>query len=123
MPTHQTVERFVKLVEAGKGLEALDLFYAGNASMQENQATPRVGKAALRAGEAAAQAAVSDMTARCVRPILIEGDVVVLRWTFDYVDGQGRAVHFEELAYQRWAGDHILEEQFFYDPGQFKARA
>ena len=78
MPTHQTVERFVKLVEAGKGLEALDLFYAGNASMQENQATPRVGKAALRAGEAAAQAAVSDMTARCVRPILIEGDVVVM---------------------------------------------
>ncbi len=123
MPTHQTVERFVKLVETGKGLEALDLFYAGNASMQENQATPRIGKAALLAGEAAARAAVSDMTARCVRPILIEGDVVVIRWTFDYIDGQGRVVRFEELAYQRWAGDHILEEQFFYDPGQFKARA
>jgi hypothetical protein len=53
---------------------------------------------------------------------LIEGDKVVIRWNFDYVDGEGRAVHFEELAYQRWVGNSILEEQFFYDPGQFKSR-
>ena len=122
MPTHQTVERFVELVEAGKGVDALDMFYAENASMQENQAPPRTGKAALLANERAAQASVTGMTARCVRPVLIEGDIVVIRWIFDYVDGQGRAVRFQELAYQRWAGDSILEEQFFYDPGQFKSR-
>jgi hypothetical protein len=78
------------------------------------------GVPALLAHETAAQAAVSGTTDRCIRPILIEGDTVVLRWTFDYVDSRGRSVHFEELAYQRWAGDSILEEQFFYDPGQFK---
>ena len=122
MPTHQTVERFVELVEAGNGVDALDRFYAENASMRENQGQPRIGKAALLTRERAAQAAVRDMTARCVRPILIEGDVVVIRWNFDYVDGEGHAVHFEELAYQRWAGDSILEEQFFYDPVQFKSR-
>ncbi len=122
MPTYQTVARFVELVEAGKAIDALDMFYAENASMQENQARPRIGKAALLAHETTAQAAVTDMTARCVRPILVEGDTVVIRWTFDYVDGQGRAVHFQELAYQRWAGDNILEEQFFYDPGQFALR-
>jgi hypothetical protein len=123
MPTHQTVERFVELVEAGKAIDALDMFYAENASMQENQAQPRIGKSALLAHETAAQAAVTGMTARCVRPILIEGDTVVIRWIFDYVDGRGRAVHFQELAYQRWSGDNILEEQFFYDPGQFTLRA
>lgn len=122
MPTHQTVGRFVELVEAGKAIDALDMFYAEDASMRENQAQPRIGKAALLAHETAAQAAVARMTARCVRPILIDGDTVVIRWVFDYVDGQGRAVHFEELAYQRWAGDRILEEQFFYDPGQFTVR-
>ncbi|MEP6501963.1 MAG: nuclear transport factor 2 family protein [Betaproteobacteria bacterium] len=123
MPTRQTVERFVELVEAGHGVAALEEFYGENASMQENQAVPRFGKPALVANETAAQAAVTCMTARCIRPILIEGDTVVLRWTFDYVDGRGRPVHFEELAYQRWAGECILEEQFFYDPGQFKPRA
>ena len=119
MPAHQAVERFVELVEAGKAIDALDQFYAENASMQENQAPPRIGKPALLANEAAAQAAVTGMTGRCVRPILVQGDTVVIRWIFDYVDGRGRAVRFQELAYQRWAGDHILEEQFFYDPGQF----
>ena len=122
MPTHQDVENFIALVEAGEAIDALDTFYAENASMQENQSPPRVGKSALVAHERAAQAAVTGMTARCVRPVLIDGDTVVIRWVFDYVDSRGRAVRFEELAYQRWAGDRIKEEQFFYDPGQFKAR-
>jgi len=120
MPTRQTVERFVELVEAGHGVAALDEFYAENASMQENQSAPRIGKPALLARETAALDSVTNMTARCIRPFLIEGDTVVLRWTFDYLDGHGRPVQFEELAYQRWAGERILEEQFFYDPAQFK---
>ena len=120
MPALQTVERFVALVEAGDGIVALDTFYAENASMRENQSPPRAGKPALLAHETAAQAAATGMTARCIRPILIDGDTVVLRWLFDYLDRQGRAVRFEELAYQRWAGERIVEEQFFYDPGQFR---
>jgi hypothetical protein len=123
MPIRQTVERFVELVEAGQGLAALDEFYAENASMQENHAAPRIGKPALLAHETAAQASVTNMTARCIRPFLIEEDTVVLRWKFNYVDGCGRPVQFEELAYQRWTGDRIREEQFFYDPAQFKPRA
>src|SRR5205807_2968598 len=103
-------------------VEALDQFYAENASMQENQSAPRIGKAALLAHETAAQASVTNMTARCIRPFLIEGDTVVLRWTFDYVDGHGRSVRFEELAYQRWAGERIFDAQFFYDPSQSNAR-
>ena len=34
MPKPETVERFVELVEAGHTVEALDVFYADNASMQ-----------------------------------------------------------------------------------------
>jgi hypothetical protein len=64
MPTHQTVESFVGLVEGGNGIEALNRFYAENASMRENQAQPRIGKAALLAREIAAQASVRHMSAR-----------------------------------------------------------
>lgn len=123
MPATQAVEQFVQLVEAGRGLDAIDLFYAEDVAVRENQAPARAGRAALLAREAAAQAAISGLRARCVRPILVAGDIVVIRWVFDYLDGQGRAVHFEELAYQRWAGDRIQEEQFFYDPGQFRPGA
>jgi ketosteroid isomerase-like protein len=121
MPSLQIVERFVALVETGRGIEALDAFYADDACVRENDSPPRRGKAALVANETAAQAAVSGMKARCVRPIPIAGDTVVIRWVFDYVDSRGRPVHFEELAYQRWSGDRIADEQFFYDPAQFRA--
>lgn len=123
MPAAQAVERFVQLVETGRGIEAIDLFYAEDVAVRENQAPARVGKAALLASETAAQAAISDPRARCVRPILVADDIVVIRWIFDYRDRQGRAVHFEELAYQRWVGDTIQEEQFFYDPAQFRPGA
>jgi hypothetical protein len=34
---------------------------------------------------------------------------------FQWLDGRDR---MEELAYQRWDGERIAEEQFFYDPAQ-----
>ncbi|HEY9097225.1 MAG TPA: nuclear transport factor 2 family protein [Hydrogenophaga sp.] len=118
MPSIQSVERFVSLVESGQGLEAIQQCYAEHASMQENGAPPREGKAALLAFEHAAQASVSRLMSTCVRPVLIEGDVVVIRWLFSYTTAGGKAVRFEELAYQQWEGDLIVRERFFYDPAQ-----
>jgi SnoaL-like domain len=120
MPSLQTVESFVALVEAGKTLEAMRRFYAEHATMQENSAAPRVGKTALIQYEEAALATIADMKATCIRPVFISGDFVVLRWVFEIQDKQGRSVRFEELAHQRWEGDLVVEERFFYDPVQFK---
>ena len=120
MPSLNTVERFVAMVEAGQGVEALTLFYAEHASMQENEATPRVGKDALLRFEHAAQASTTNLRSTCVRPILVTGDVAVIRWIFEYTTKTGKPVRFEELAYQRWENELIVQEQFFYDPAQFK---
>jgi hypothetical protein len=119
MPSSSTVERFVSLVEAGKGVEALNAFYADHASMQENFAEQRTGKSALLKFETAAQASVTDLRSTCIRPVFIADDFVVIRWLFEYKTKQGTPVRFEELAYQRWDGDFIVQEQFFYDPAQF----
>jgi hypothetical protein len=119
MPSLSIVEQFVALVEAGQGIEALEQFYAENASMQENGGVPRVGKEALLQFERAAQAAVTGLKSVCVRPVLVSGDTVVIRWVFEYAKA-GKPVRFEELAYQRWVGNLIVQEQFFYDPAQFK---
>lgn len=122
MPTLATVESFVGLVESGQGLEALERFYADDATMQENQAEPRTGKAALLAHEAKSLAAVTGLKATCIRPIFVSGDTVVIRWVFEYTLESGRKMRLEELAYQRWAGDRIVQEQFFYDPSQIRSR-
>ena len=58
----------------------------------------------------------------CVPPVFINGDKVVVRWIFEFAFKDGRAMRIEELAYQRWAGERVAEEQFFYDPKQL-ARA
>ena len=120
MPSLNTVERFVAMVEAGQGIEALSLFYAEHASMQENGAAPRVGKEALLKFEHAAQASTTNLRSTCMRPFFVSGDVAVIRWVFEYTTKTGKPVRFEELAYQRWENELIVQEQFFYDPAQFK---
>lgn len=52
--------------------------------------------------------------------MFIAGDFVVLRWVFEYESTRGSRTRFEELAYQRWQDQRIVEEKFFYDPPQFK---
>jgi hypothetical protein len=120
MPSINTVDEFVQQVEDGNTVEAMVRFYAENASMQENSSALRVGKEALIKHEQDALASISWMKATCVRPIFISGDFVVIRWIFEIEDKTGKAVRFEELAYQRWEGEQITEERFFYDPAQLK---
>jgi hypothetical protein len=120
MPSPQTIEDFVRLVEESKTVEAMERFYAEYASMQENMASPRVGKKALIKHEEDALASISKLKATCIRPVFVSGDLAVIRWVFEIHDKAEKSMNFEELAYQRWDGNLIVEEQFFYDPGQFK---
>ena len=57
----------------------------------------------------------------CIRPVLVNGDNVVVRWVFEFTWLDGRATRMEEIAYQRWENDRLIEEQFFYDPSQLIA--
>lgn len=51
MPTQQTLDRLVARVEQNAHVEAIEEFYAPDASMQENSEPPRVGRDALVAQE------------------------------------------------------------------------
>ena len=42
----------------------------------------------------------------------------MIRWVFEFIGHDGRAFRQDELAYQRWEGDLIVEERFYYDPAQ-----
>lgn len=119
MPNPDVLERFIARVEANAHAEAIEEFYAPHASMQENRAAPRVGRDALVARERQVLAGVKAVTSRCIRPVLVNGDIVVVRWVFHFDRLDGMSADLEELAYQRWEGDRIVEETFFYDPAQF----
>ena len=122
MPTAQTLERFIALVEQNAHVEAVEGFYTADASMQENQSAPRVGRDAHVANERRVLAKTKTLTSKCVRPVFVSGDRVVIRWVFRFEWLDGTVTRMEELAYQRWEGERIAEETFFYDPAQLVPR-
>jgi hypothetical protein len=120
MPSRKTVEAFVALVESGKYDLAIERYYAEDATMQENLDAPRMGRATLVEGERRVMARFKEILARSVGRVLIEGDYVVIRWFFEFIDNTGGKRTLDELAYQRWHGDLVAEERFYYDPAQLK---
>lgn len=123
MPTKASLDRFIALVEASEFIAAMEAFYAPNASMQENFNPPRVGKPALLEHERKALAGTRNVKSARVGPVFVDGDLVVIRWRFESESTSGSVTTIEELAYQRWEGDQIVQEQFFYDPAQMKKPA
>ena len=89
--------------------------------MQKNQSPPRVSRDVLVAHEKAALARAASVMSTCVAPVLVNGDHVVIRWVFEFTGLDGRKNRIEKLAWQRWEGEQIAQETFFYDPVQFKA--
>ena len=116
MPSRQTVQDFITLVEQGHYVEAIEQFYAPHASMQENSQPPRRGRDVLVSYERAVMAACSAMRTLPVDSFLVDGDFVVIHWVFEFTRVSGSMLRIDELAHQRWEGDKIVEERFFYDP-------
>jgi hypothetical protein len=120
MPSPSRVEALIARVEPGKFVDALEQFYAANASMQENNDAPRAGLAALVENEGRVMSVSNAVRARATRPFFVAGDHAVINWVFEFVDPTGRARRLGELAYQRWSGDKVVEERFYHDPAQLR---
>jgi hypothetical protein len=118
MPDRDVVLSFVAMVESGDYVGAIERFYTDGASMQENNDAPRVGRTTLMDGERHVMAAFKSITAKHVGLVLVDGDHVGIRWSFVFEPHEGPKRMLEEIAWQSWSGDRIVEETFFYDPKQ-----
>lgn len=118
MPARERVRQLIALVESGRFVEALQQFYAEDATMQENNQPPRQGLEALIRHERGVMAAFEEVRTLPVQSFLVDGDHVVINWVFEFVGTDGRAVRMDELAHRVWRGDRIASERFYYDPGQ-----
>ena len=118
MPTPETIERFVALVEANTHVEAVESFYAADVAMHENQSAPRVGRDLAIANERSLLKRAKSIHSQCIRPVIVNGDHVAIRWVFEFQWLDGTRTRMEEVAWQRWQDERIVEETFFYDPAQ-----
>ncbi|MBQ4821483.1 nuclear transport factor 2 family protein [Aquimarina sp. MMG016] len=122
MPLEETVERFIARVEENKHDSAIEEFYTIDATMQENQLEPRAGRDVLVANEREVLSKVKTLHSKCIRPVFIHGDYVVIRWSFQFDWLNGTTTKIEEITHQRWKGEQIAEEHFFYDSSQLKPK-
>lgn len=120
MPSPEVLERYIATVESNAYVEAIEAFYAPEATMQENDAPPRAGREHLVAHEAKVLARARSVSSRCIRPAFIDGEHAVIRWVFEFEWKDGTRMRMEELTWQRWEGGRIVEEKFFYDPRQLQ---
>jgi len=88
--------------------------------MKENGGEPRVGRENLIQHERAALARRAQIRTERVGPVLVDGDRVTINWVFEIATRDGKNCRLDELALQKWDGERIVEEQFYYDPAQLK---
>src|SRR5260370_25948155 len=116
MPSRKTVEAFASLVEAGDYVGAIEQFYAPDASTRENTSAPVVGRDTLMAKERGVMAAFKKIEASRIGPSLIDGDTVAARWKYAFTSADGNARALQDIAWQTWQGEQLIEEHIFYDP-------
>ncbi|ABS63060.1 conserved hypothetical protein [Parvibaculum lavamentivorans DS-1] len=115
MPDRERVLDFIACVKAGKFVEAIERFYTGDATMQENAHPPRGGRDALAKSERKVLE-TSRIVTREADWFLVDGDRSVVNWVFEITGPDGKTRVMNEMACQDWQGDLIHRERFYYDP-------
>lgn len=121
MPGRARIEEFIAKVERGEFVKALEEFYTEDATMQENQDEPRRGRQVLIARERSVLSAFELVRTLPGTAYLVDGDHAAIHWAFEFTCRDGHRFIQDEIAWQRWVGDKIDEERFYYDPAQRRA--
>lgn len=120
MSVREQVLELIDLVTEAKFVEAIERFYAIDATMRENLEPPRVGLAALLENERNVLKNVPDIRLERLESFAVDGDRVAIHWVFAFTDPSGVGRQLDEIAYQQWKNGKIVHERFFYDPSQRK---
>jgi hypothetical protein len=120
MPSRATLQAFVDTVEANDHVAAILRFYAPDASTRENGNPPLQGRETLAEKERKVLASVASVKTTRLGPPLLDGNRAAIRWRFEFTGKDGSTRVMEEVAWQTWRGEELIEERFFYDPAAIK---
>jgi ketosteroid isomerase-like protein len=123
MPTRERVQELITAVTTGDHADAIARFYTEDATMQENASEPRRGRANLVENERRVTAKMARIVTHPPDLVSIDGDQVAIHWVFEFTHQDGRTRIVDEVAIQRWDGDKVARERFFYDPATAAWRA
>lgn len=115
MPTKQRVTDLIQYATQGRIIEAMTEFYTPNCTMQENSNPPTVGLEANIEREKQFVDNVAEWHSAGVHSFIVDGDRAAIHWHMDFTAKNGARIVSDQIAWQRWEGDKIAEERFFYE--------
>jgi SnoaL-like domain len=118
MPSLETLRAFADTVESNDHVGAIMNFYAPDARTRENDGAWRVGREALAARERAVLGSVASVKTTRLGPLMLDGSHSAICWRFEFTGKDGATRSMEEVAWQTWRGEELVEERFFFDPQQ-----
>jgi len=116
MPSRTRVQELIDYVEHERFLGAYREFYHDDVAVRENNGPPRIGLGASLEHEERFLSAVVAFHEVRAKSFLVDGDQAAIRWNMEVTLKDGRRIKRDEIALQRWDGEKIICEVFFYDP-------
>ncbi|MEL6698749.1 MAG: nuclear transport factor 2 family protein [Bacteroidota bacterium] len=110
------VRQMYDMIDKGQAMEALDQYYHEDVVVIDGLSEPRNGKEAQRKALAEWFGSVKDYHGSGVSAITAnedEGITTVESWT-EITFQDGSKVRMEEIGVQKWEGDKIIHERFYY---------
>lgn len=108
------------MINSGQAMEALDQYYHDNVIVQDGPTEPRHGKEAQRKAVQEWFGMVKEFHGSGIGAITAneeEGITTVESWS-EITFQDGSRVKMEEVGVQKWEGDKIIHERFYYSmPG------
>lgn len=113
----ERAQKMYQMIGEGNMLEAFENYYHDDVVMVEVTGDKREGKDANREFEKNWLAGIKEMHGGGVNAITSNEDAgvtMVEAWT-DMTFKDGNRVKMEEVAVQKWDGDKIIHERFYYN--------
>ncbi|NJL12326.1 MAG: nuclear transport factor 2 family protein [Microscillaceae bacterium] len=108
-----------QMINSGQLLDAFDKYYHPEVVMVEATGDTREGKATCRVYEEKFLGSIQEFHGAGVLGITANEDeqtTMVESW-MEVTFADGNRVKLEQVAVQRWEGDHITHERFYFNPG------
>jgi hypothetical protein len=105
-----------KQLGEGKLLDAFDQYYADNVVMTEPRGT-REGKQACRDYEVQFLESIQEFHGLDVKSVASdeENKTTFVQSVMDVTFKDGNRAQFDQVAVQKWEGDQIVHEEFYYE--------
>ena len=117
MTYKEKAQNLYQMIGEGKAMDAFEKFYHDDVTMIESTGEVRKGKAANREFEQNWFEGIKEKHGGGVNAITSDeanGVTMVETWV-DCTFKDGNRVKMEEVARQKWEGDQIIEERFYYN--------